>query len=248
MNQDLLDIIKLLQGFVPGVKFTGINIEKLDTKLTENINISVNFNFGTIGNQNKPIAIINPKNSKNQSLETSVDNVNESIAFLPTNTPETQKIEAGNNIKLNIQSVPFSSGLHLIINQRNWWRKKGKPEDKSVLIDNIKLIPIQEEEWALIKTIENAEQFALCIYINGIIDLEFPRNSSKRVIDIKNLSPEFSENFKFTEYQAGEIIKFESIPELVLSLEKNIVKKTILIEYKPKTSRKEYFLFILAQE
>ncbi|MEH1770317.1 MAG: hypothetical protein V7L27_13325 [Nostoc sp.] len=246
MNQDLLDIIKLLQGFVPGVKFTGI--EALDLKLADKIDISVNFNFGIIGNQNKPIAIMTPRNSKSKSLETSVENVNESIAFLPTNTSKQQKIEPGSNIKLNIQSVPFSSGLHLIINQRNWWDKKGNPEEKSVLIDNIKLIPIEENEWALIKTIENAEQFGLCLNINGVIELEFPRNSSKRFIDINNLSPELSENFKFTEYKAGEIIKLEVIPDLVFSLEKNIVKKTILIEYKPKTSRKEYFLFILAQE
>ncbi|MCC5652365.1 hypothetical protein LC609_21560 [Nostoc sp. XA013] len=246
MNQDLLNFIELLQGFVPGVKFTGIEIQ--DLKIAENINISVNFNFGTIGNKNKPIAIITPKNSNNKSLENSVENINESIAFLPSNTPELQKIEPRNNVKLNIQNVPFSSGLHLIINQRNWWNKKGNPEDKSVLIDNIKLIPIQENEWALIKTIENAEQFGLCLNRDGVIELEFPRNSSKRVIDINNLSPDLSENFQFTEYKVGEIIKLESIPELVFSLEKNIVKKTILIEYKPKTSRKEYFLFILAQE
>ncbi|MBN3940520.1 MAG: hypothetical protein V7L21_01180 [Nostoc sp.] len=246
MNQDLLDIINLLQGFVPKVKLTGI--ETLKLKLAENINASLNFNFVIIGNQNKPLAIITPRNSPNKSLENPLENVNESIAFLPTNTPEKLKREPGNNIKFNIQNVPFSSGLHLIINQKNWWNKKGKPEDKSVLIDNIKLIPLKENEWALIKTIENAEQFGLCLNRNGVIELEFPRNSSKRVIDINNLSSELSETFQFTEYKVGEIIKLEAIPDLVFSVEKNIVKKTILIEYKPKTSRKEYFLFILAQE
>ncbi|MDZ7950457.1 hypothetical protein [Nostoc sp. DedQUE09] len=246
MNQELLDIIKLFQGFIPQLKLTGV--ENLNLKLAENINTSLNFNFVIIGNQNKPLAIISPKNSTNKSLENSLENVNESIAFLPSNTPEKRKIEPGSNIKLNIQNVPFSSGLHLIINQRNWWEKKGNPEDKSVLIDNVKLIPIQENEWALIKTIENAEQFGLCFNKNGILELEFPRNSSKRVIDINNLSLEFSETFQFTEYKASEIIKLEAIPDLVFSVEKNIVKRTILIEYKPKTSRKEYFLFILAQE
>ncbi|WP_104909195.1 hypothetical protein [Nostoc sp. 'Lobaria pulmonaria (5183) cyanobiont'] len=244
MNQDLLDIINLLQGFIP--KLTGI--ENLNLKLAENINPSINFNFVIIGKQNKPLAIISPKNSTKTNLENPLDNVNESIAFLPTNTLEKRKAEPGNNIKFNIQNVPFSSGLHLIINQINWWNKKGNPEDKSVLIDNIKLIPIHENEWALIKTIENAEQFGLCLNRNGVIELEFPRNSSKRVIDINNLSSELSETFQFTEYKAGEIIKLEEIPDLLFSLEKNIVKKTILIEYKPKTSRKEYFLFILAQE
>ncbi|MEH2240055.1 hypothetical protein [Nostoc sp.] len=244
MNQDLLDIIKLLQGFIP--KLTGIG--NLNLKLAENINPSINFNFVIIGNQNKPLAIITPRGSTSKSLENSLDNVNESIAFLPNNAPEKRKTEPGNNIKFNITNIPFSSGLHLIINQRNWWHKKGNPEDKSVLIDNIKLIPIQENEWALIKTIENAEQFGLCLNRNGVIELEFPRNSSKRVIDINNLSSELSETFQFTEYKAGEIIKLEAIPDLVFSVEKNIVKKTILIEYKPKTSRKEYFLFILAQE
>ncbi|MDM9584278.1 hypothetical protein [Nostoc sp. GT001] len=244
MNQDLLDIIKLLQGFIP--KLTGI--ENLNLKLAENINPSINFNFVIIGNKNKPLAIITPRDSTNKSLENSLDNVNESIAFLPNNTPEKRRTEPGNNIKFNIKNVPFSSGLHLIINQKSWWNKKGKPEDKSVLIDNIKLIPIQENEWALIKTIENAEQFGLCLNKNGVIELEFPRNSSKRVIDINNLSSELSETFQFTEYKVGEIIKLEAIPDLVFSVEKNIVKKTILIEYKPKTSRKEYFLFILAQE
>jgi hypothetical protein len=43
MNQDLLKFIELLQGFVPGVKFTGIEIH--DLKMAENINISVNFNL-----------------------------------------------------------------------------------------------------------------------------------------------------------------------------------------------------------
>lgn len=244
INLDLLNFIRLLKKCLPGVQFTGIKIQ--DIKVTENINICIN--FGNTGNYNKPLAIISPINSKNKSLENSVENVNESIAFIPTNTPQQEKIELGNNIKLNIQSVPFSSGLHFIINQIDWWNKKGDPEEKSVLIDNIKLIPIQENKWVLIKTIENAEQFGLYLHKNGVMEVEFPRGSSKRVIDINNLSSDLSENLQFTEYKPSEIIKLETISELVFSLDKNIVKKTILIEYKPKTSRKEYFAFILAQE
>lgn len=243
-QQDLLNFLKLLQGFVPGVKFTGIDTIQ-DLKLAENINISIN--FGTISNQNKPLAIITPINYKNKSLENSVESINESIAFLPNNTSKGQKIESGNNIKLDIQKIPFSSGINLIINQKDWWKKKGNSEEKSVLIGDLKLIPLCENEWGYIKTIESEQQFGLSINQDGSIKAEIWRGNLPP-IDIKNLSPDLLETFEFTEYKAGEVMKFETLPELVVSLNEKVVKKAILVEYYPKNSLKEYFVFILAQE
>ncbi|MEH2467567.1 hypothetical protein [Nostoc sp.] len=251
INEDLLNLIHLIQGFIPQVKLTGIENGNLDLQLAKidklNIYNKININFGTIGIQEKPLAIITSKNSKNKELKESGQNVEKSLAFLPEKTPKTQKIESGSSLRLELQNIPFSSGFHLIINQKYWWIKKGTPEEKSVLIGDIKFIPMCLSEWAYIKTIETEQQFGLLLNKSGVMEAEIWRGDLPPK-DINNLSPELSEIFKCTEYKSGETLKFETVSELVVSLDKNVVSKAILIEYKPKNSPKEYFVFILVQQ
>lgn len=255
-SQDLLNIIELIQGFIPKVKFefsgfTGISLEELKLQLgnTNNVNTynAININFGIIGEQDRPLAIITPIKFKNPSLEGLTENLEKSLAFLPKNTPKNQRTESGKTFKLDIKNIPFSSGFHLIINQKDWWRNDETPEEKSILIGDIKLIPLCENEWGYIKTIESEQQFGLSINQNGVVKVEIWRGNLPP-IDINSLSPGLSETFEFTEYKAGEIMKFETLSELVVSLDENVVKKAILVEYHPKNSLKEYFVFILAQE
>ncbi|MCC5663054.1 hypothetical protein LC653_03645 [Nostoc sp. CHAB 5784] len=251
-NEDLLNLIELIQGFVPKVQLTGIESKNLDlqlAKIENNFNTynKININFGTIGSQEKPLAIITSIKYKNQELKESGENVDKSLAFLPEKTPKSQKGDSGKSLRLELQDIPFSSGFHLIINQKDWWIKKGTPEEKSVLIGDIKFIPINLNEWAYIKTIETEQQFGLLLNKSGVMEAEIWRGDLPPK-DINNLSPEVSGIFKCTEYKSGETLKFESVSELAVSLDKNVVEKAILIEYKPKNSPKEYFVFILVQQ
>jgi hypothetical protein len=242
MSSRLTNFLGYIKDLVPKIEtqlfaFTGIG-EVQNLHFGKNVNnYNTHIHFGTIGKQNKPLAIFTQRN-----LDTNVDT---SVAFIPQKSSNSEIGKTGGQFNLNIHNnMPFGSGFHIIINQADWWKKEGSPNDKSILIDYIKLIPISvSTRVTYITTIERQNTFGFLIDSNQETFVEIFRGSELIKIDsINKDNPDFS----FKEYHVNDILRFDNFPELLISLEKNIVEKVIIGEYTPRNSPKEYFVFILA--
>ncbi|MTJ07106.1 MULTISPECIES: hypothetical protein [unclassified Anabaena] len=231
--EDLNKIGQFIQGLIPeikvDIKFDEFTLVKeLNVGNTKNIYNAININIETKDGQNKRLSGV----------------ISESEKILPSTTPAKAKKSL-----IDIQKIPFSinRGLHLIINQSDWWNK-GK--DNSVVIEYIKLIPICKSKNNLkyVKTFIDKNRFGLQINECGEVYVKIWANANENPIMVTELPPEKSKLFKFEEYQSGDIIRFETFPKIVISLDKKVVEKAILVKYEPKNSKTEYFVFILGQD
>ncbi|MEI2582865.1 hypothetical protein [Scytonema sp. PRP1] len=236
LNKEILvKIVEYFQKLVPNnielfnVQFGDfIAIKELKVELgnTQQIYNAINFNIELISTQNESIATETPTQPINtKSIDKS----------LPENTPT-----------INFQSIPFTTGFHLIINHRNWWHQE-VGEDKSVLIRYVKLIPAYKTVWSYVRTIEKKNRFGFKIDKNGEVYVKIWADQINGV-KTTELSPRFSQLFKFEEYSSGDIIQFENFPEIVISLDKSVVEKAVLVRYNPEHSQSEYFVFILVKD
>lgn len=234
--EDLGKLVEILKKLMPGIELSGVkfqdllSIKELKVELgnKQQTYNAINVNIGLISSHNEFIATDSLKQ--------------------PINTKSIEKTLPENTPTIDSQSLPFtfSNGFHLIINQRNWWHQEGE-EDKSVLIRYIKLIPAYKTVWSYVRTIENKNRFGFKIDKNGEVYVKIWANQINGV-KTTELSPPFSQLFKFEEYSSGDIIQFETFPEIVISLEKSVVEKAVIVRYNPKNSQSEYFVFILVKE
>lgn len=225
---DAKAVIEVLQKLVPHVNLTGIELKLTDTiKFAETVNINLHIEQDS----NKSTAIITPNNND----QTHTIDEHSVIIFPQSNISQP-----------NPQTVPFSSGSHLIVNQKSWWVSQ-----EHIRLGHIKIIPVKANEMAMVETLEIKlpRRFKFYYKANDLIEVNIWSDSQTQELRILprntiKINIEGSE-WSFEVYSCDNIIKFETNTNIVLSFDKHIVEKAFLLTRIRSLLEPEYYVFVV---
>ncbi|NEZ67006.1 hypothetical protein D0962_30365 [Leptolyngbyaceae cyanobacterium CCMR0082] len=150
----------------------------------------------------------------------------------------------------NKQDFPFGTGSHIIINQPSWWETQ-----QQVHIDQLKIAPVFYNHPFHIKGIGRGRKTLRgCVKNEDTLILEnFLSDREPREINLLNLQEEEMKiklDNKETElgiyqYDPEQLMTFEEIPGLILSLCKKTAKKALLVKRYPGCLPAEYYMLVL---
>ncbi len=231
---EVKNAINLIQGFIPKVNLLNVDLEN-QFKLADSI--SINTYISTLGNQPKTSTIITSHSQSSHLDETT----EQSLELLPHSEPtqESSQLEA--------QSFPFGSGTHLIVNQSSWWESQ-----RHIDFGQVKFIPIQLEQTVRFKGIERtAEVFKAYLQTkNQLTVVNLASREKKRIIDLskplekKQLRIGRSD-WQFKNYTCEQVIKFEILPNIVLSISPKVADNAIVIRRTHKLLPVEYYVLVV---
>lgn len=227
-------ILNMLNAIAPQMKITGIEQVQLIDKmsLADNININIHFD---VGDKITPTAFITPR--KHQ-----LENNTEENSIMFSSSPESEQ-------NLAAQNIPFNSGTHLIINQESFWNNS-----QVFKFGQIKIIPLQYDEQKTVETMKiirpesfsvqykSTEELLTTIWTScgDTKKINLSGTSNQQSLFIKN------SNWTFKKYLPDQVMKFEWIPEIVLSFDENIVKESIQIKREHSIRKNEYYVFVVS--
>jgi len=227
-------LLKLLLTLFPNLKFTGI--EKL--QLVENIKIAdiINLNLFIDFSKDTQLVDINHP-TKKQYLDKR-----------RTEDPFIASPNKKNKVNSILPEKYYSSGIHIRIKAPEFWEKSTGlklrniqilPANTNQLISLTEMVPRKTPRQIALQ-IDNDSKLMICIW----------KGENGRRIDLKNdLMPnEFplkNSNWTITRYESNDLMTFETVPEIIISFDENIVKESILIRREHINREDEYYALIL---
>lgn len=200
-------------------------------KFADSINININLEAN---DEVKSTAIITSRTRRSELAITESP-----IAFLSSGDYQSP-------YTLATQNIPFSSGSHLIINQPSWWET---PEP--VVLGRLKLTPIRLGILSTISVIErkNPRTFDIEFIDEDRLTANIWSGKMVKEIDCSNAFPQklSAENshWIFEKYSPSQIMKFNKLPEILLSFDENIIREAILIIREHEIRETEYYVLIV---
>ncbi len=221
---------------MPKVKMGLLNVD-LENQMKLADSISINTYISTLGNQPKTSTIITTHSHSSRVDETT----EKSIELLPKSaqTLETSGLEA--------QDFPFSSGTHLIVNQSSWWETQ-----RHICLGQLKIIPIELEQAVRFNGIERAcENFrAYLSKKKQLILINLEGREEEIIIDFSESLAEkrlriVRSDWIFKAYSSEQVIKFDILPDIVLSISQKVAEQVIVLRRTHKLLPVEYYVLVV---
>lgn len=226
-------ILNVLKVAFPQFKHEDIENDQILEKITQANFLSFNIHFEK-GDENTPTVYI-----------TQHKNIVEA-AFKPTSIMLMHDRE--HDHKLIIRQAPFSCKTNIIIDNPSLWEST-----KEIKIRQLKIIPAILDEIICIETmkIPTPRTFKVNIKNDNQLNVNIWAFDEETEIDISDSSiPQsiFRKNcdWTFQKYLPDEIIRFESMQEIVISFDENIVKGSILIKRQHHIRPDEYYVLVVS--
>lgn len=231
---DFTDLIELIQGLIPKLNLLNPALTVEQIKLADSI--SINIYTKTAGSQ--------PKSSDNITTRDRIPNPEEAEPEKSTELSPPEQLK-----QFEKGDFPFSSGIHLRVNQSSWWNS-----GRHICIGQLKVIPLLVEQKVRFQGIErpSVDEFQVCLHSNErLIVGNLEGCEDTKSIDLSNFFDEHSLRVKssdwtFKKYSHEQVIKFDMLPEIVLTLSETIAEKAIVMKRKHDTLSVEYYVLVLS--
>lgn len=232
-----LDFTDVIQKLIP--KFNLLNVDlKNQIKVADSISINIYINKTESQPQTSTTIITTHSRSPNPEEA----EPKKSIELPP---PE----QSSEQLEPEVRDFPFSSGIHLRVNQSSWWNSQ-----RHICIGQLQVIPLLVEQSVSFQGIGRPhEQFQACLHSDErltVVNLEGREEET-----IINLSKPFNDNehslrgkssdWRFEKYSNKQVIKFDMLPEIVLSLSETVAEKAIVMKREHDIMPVEYYVLVL---
>lgn len=232
------DISGSIPSLIPMFNLLNANLKvDLQNQIKLADSISINFYIQTTESKPKTSTIITTHNRSPNSEEAGQK---KSIELLH---PE----QSSKQLELEARDFPFSSGIHLRVNQSSWWNCK-----RHICIGQLKVIPLLVEQSVSFQGIERPrEEFQACLHSDERLSVEnLEGYEENKIIDLFNPFNEHSLRLKssdwtFKKYSHEQVIQFDMLPEIVLSLSETVAEKAIVMKRKHDILPVEYYVLVL---
>jgi hypothetical protein len=194
------------------------------------------------------------------SVHLNTHNEQTAIAFLTAHKTEL----AGNKNSINLvaetdrskssdqslipSKAPFSNGIHLIIDQAEWWENP-----KPFTLGQLKIVPLELNKQSAISTLRPGENacFTVCLSESDNWLACIPEGTKQFQIDFSNDRPyqtgQSDSEWRFYRYSPDQYISFKGLPQIILSLDKRVAKLALVIERSHSSLHKdEYYALVVA--
>lgn len=236
MPVNLIEILNSLQTLIPKINL--INLPKLQLaekiQFADTVNIQINLKQVNLEQTNATAIITSRKHHPGNEIE------EHSIGFLPQEDQQQSRLIA--------QTLPFGSGTHLIINQPSWWATNASIR----IAERLKIIPICMGELITVNTFETmpSRTFDVRLETEDLFMLQVWGQRKEKSIHLSQPEPFVQGNSLWIveKYLPGAFMSFATLPEIILSFDRKIVRQVILIERQPDIEEPEYYVLVTQAE
>lgn len=213
---------------------------------------TINFNHSEVNitifkTSNNQTAIISPSISNKKEDQTLYLKSNKSTAI------SRGKTKYGNPDRMEVKPISIRSGIHLIIDQPDFWSAK-----ECLSIGSLTIIPTVIGESLRLTTLETSTRIEVKVDSNDIISakriasdiypyyLDF-RNSIHRYIKFEDFQKKREEfiGLKIEKLKITDLLKVNPLPDIAISLDQNITETAYLLEYICPAHDNEYYLLLV---
>ena len=148
-----------------------------------------------------------------------------------------------NDYSQGFRNLPFRSGTHVIIDDSSWWHRKDH-----ICIGRLKCIPLMTNEEVIFNGIERESEDYQATFSTNEDYLVF--GSDERHIKVYEFGKPYClrgrSRWTFMEYAPNEVIRFDKLSGLIISLQEKVVRKAIVAKRESESLiANEYYLLVI---